>query len=216
MQNADHIRLGLAGTLRDYVLEDKDGQRREGYRFSQSSYADDPADIINYVDKHDNETLWDKLQYALPDAMSADNRRRVHNLTAAIPLLSQGIPFFQLGIDHLRSKSLDRNSYDSGDWFNRVHYDGNSNNWNVGLPMAQDNPDQNRIAALNANSNTAVDSNIIGTSRQVFAEFLQIRRDSPLLRLRNAADVIDRVGFYNTGPNTTPGVIAMSLMMVLV
>ena len=211
LQNADHIRLGLAGTLRDYVLEDKDGQRREGYRFSQSSYADDPADIINYVDKHDNETLWDKLQYALPDAMSADNRRRVHNLTAAIPLLSQGIPFFQLGIDHLRSKSLDRNSYDSGDWFNRVHFDGNSNNWNVGLPMAQDNPDQNRIAALNANSNTAVDSNIIGTSRQVFAEFLQIRRDSPLLRLRNAADVIDRVGFYNTGPTQTPGVIAMSL-----
>jgi pullulanase len=211
LQNADHIRLGLAGTLRDYVLEDKDGQRREGYRFSQSSYGGDPADIINYVDKHDNETLWDKLQYALPTAMSADDRRRVHNMTAAIPLLSQGIPFFQLGIDQLRSKSLDRNSYDSGDWFNRVFYDDSSNNWNVGLPLPQDNPDQSRIAALSANANIAVDSTIIKRARDVFAEYLQIRRDSPLLRLRTTEDVIARLGFYNTGPAQTPGIIVMSL-----
>ena len=211
LQNADHIRLGLAGTLKDYVLEDKDGQRREGYRFSQSAYGGDPADIINYVDKHDNETLWDKLQYALPDSMSIDNRRRVHNMTAAVPLLSQGIPFFQLGIDLLRSKSLDRNSYDSGDWYNRVHYDTSSNNWNIGLPMAQDNPDQARIAALAANSNIAANSSVISTARDVFAEYLQIRRDSPLLRLQTADDIIARVGFYNTGPAQTPGVIVMSL-----
>ncbi|GAB2916348.1 alpha-1,6-glucosidase domain-containing protein [Rheinheimera gaetbuli] len=211
LQNADHIRLGLAGTLRNYVLQDKDGQRREGFRFSQSAYAGDPADIINYVDKHDNETLWDKLQYALPDNMPTHDRRRVHNLTAAIPLLSQGIPFFQLGVDLLRSKSLDRNSYDSGDWFNRVLYDGSSNNWNIGLPLPQDNPDQTRIAALSANSNIAVDSNIIATARDVFAEYLQIRRDSPLLRLRTADEVIARLGFYNTGPAQTAGVIVMSL-----
>lgn len=211
LQNADHIRLGLAGTLKNYVLEDKDGQRREGFRFSQSSYGGDPADIINYVDKHDNETLWDKLQYALPTSLGAAERRRIHNLTAAIPLLSQGIPFFQLGIDNLRSKSLDRNSYDSGDWFNRVFYDGSSNNWNVGLPLAQDNPDQTRIAALAANSNIAVTATDIATSRDVFAEFLQIRRDSPLLKLRSSADVIARLGFHNTGPAQTPGLIVMSL-----
>ncbi|MEH8019196.1 DUF3372 domain-containing protein [Rheinheimera muenzenbergensis] len=211
LQNADHIRLGLAGTLKDYVLEDKDGQRREGYRFSQSAYGGDPADIINYVDKHDNETLWDKLQYALPASLAAAERRRIHNLTAAIPLLSQGIPFFQFGIDNLRSKSLDRNSYDSGDWFNRVFYDGSSNNWNVGLPLAQDNPDQTRIAALAANANIAVDASEIATSRDVFAEFLQIRRDSPLLKLRSSADVIARLGFHNTGPAQTPGLIVMSL-----
>ena len=211
LQNADHIRLGLAGTLRDYVLKDKDGQRREGFRFSQSAYAGDPADIINYVDKHDNETLWDKLQYALPEAMPAEDRRRVHNLTAAIPLLSQGIPFFQLGLDNLRSKSLDRNSYDSGDWFNRVFFDDSSNNWNIGLPLAQDNPDQARIAALAANTNITVDSTIIATARDVFAEYLQIRRDSPLLRLQSADAVIDRLGFYNTGPAQTAGLIVMSL-----
>ena len=33
--------------------------------------------------------------------------------------ISQGIPFFHAGDEMLRSKSLDRDSYNSGDWFNR-------------------------------------------------------------------------------------------------
>ncbi|MBU2113827.1 MAG: DUF3372 domain-containing protein, partial [Gammaproteobacteria bacterium] len=35
--------------------------------------------------------------------------------------------------------------------------------------------------------------------------------DSPLLRLQSADAVIDRLGFYNTGPAQTPGLIVMSL-----
>lgn len=31
----------------------------------------------------------------------------------------QGIPFFHAGDEMFRSKSLDRDSYNSGDWFNR-------------------------------------------------------------------------------------------------
>jgi hypothetical protein len=31
----------------------------------------------------------------------------------------QGIPFFHAGDEILRSKSLDRDSYNSGDWFNK-------------------------------------------------------------------------------------------------
>ena len=45
--------------------------------------------------------------------------------------LAQGIPFFQMGQDILRSKSLDRNSYDSGDWFNRVDWTYAGNNFAV-------------------------------------------------------------------------------------
>jgi pullulanase/glycogen debranching enzyme len=48
--------------------------------------------------------------------------------------LSQGVPFFHAGDELLRSKSLDRNSYDSGDWFNRLDYTYQTNNWGVGLP----------------------------------------------------------------------------------
>ncbi|MCZ8489205.1 DUF3372 domain-containing protein [Vibrio lentus] len=29
---------------------------------------------------------------------------------------------------------MQRDSYDSGDWYNRVMLDGTNNNWNVGLP----------------------------------------------------------------------------------
>jgi len=35
-------------------------------------------------------------------------------------VLLQGIPFFHAGDETLRSKSLDRDSYNSGDWFNRL------------------------------------------------------------------------------------------------
>jgi len=211
LMDVDHIRLGLAGTLQNYVMEDKDGERRAGSRYSQSSYGLDPADIINYVDKHDNETLWDKLQYGLPADMTSDQRVRVHNLNAAIPLLSQGIPFFQLGLDKLRSKSLDKNSYDSGDWYNKVDYSNQSNNWNIGLPLSQDNPDQVRIAQMLANPNIAVTAAQINLASDVFKEFLQIRHQSPLLRLANENEVISRVGFRNTGPSQIAGLIVMTL-----
>jgi pullulanase len=45
----------------------------------------------------------------------------------------------------------------------------------------------------------------------VFMELLRIRRDSPLLRLRTAEEVIARLSFHDTGPDGTPGVIVMEL-----
>ena len=56
--------------------------------------------------------------------------------------LGQGIPFFHAGDELLRSKSLDRNSYNSGDWFNKLDFTYQSNNWGVGLPPARRQPEQ--------------------------------------------------------------------------
>ncbi|NVK25849.1 MAG: DUF3372 domain-containing protein [Gammaproteobacteria bacterium] len=212
LSNVDHIRLGLAGTLQNYELKDKDGVRKLGKNFAQSSYALDPADIINYVSKHDNETLWDQLQYSLPTDMSAEDRARIHNISAAIPVLSQGIPFFQLGVEMMRSKSMDRNTYDAGDWFNRVDYTNMTNNWNVGWPLEQDNSAKySLIKPLSANTNIAVTGTDIDFTEDVFNEFLQIRSSSPLFRLTTEQDIIDRVGFHNTGASQTEGIIVMSL-----
>ena len=61
------------------------------------------------------------------------------DLSLSLVGLAQGIPFFDLGGDLLRSKSLDRNSYDSGDWFNQVDFTASGNNFGVGLPPAWDN-----------------------------------------------------------------------------
>ena len=198
LRKQDLIRIGLAGTLKDFVFKDYRGNTGTAggvtWNGQPAGYATDPADIINYVSKHDNEALWDKLQFELDSAVSIENRVRIHNIALAIPLLSQGIPFLQMGDDLLRSKSLDRNSYDSGDWFNRVFFDDSSNNWNIGLPLAQDNPDQARIAALAANTNIAVDSTIIATARDVFAEYLNRRLQQPhFANARSVRNALDRM-----------------------
>lgn len=208
----DTMRLGLAGTLADYQLQDKNGRTKSGKNFSQSSYAKDPGDIINYVSKHDNETLWDQLQYGLPENMSVSDRVRAQNIAASIPLLSQGIPFFQLGGDLLRSKSMDRNTYDAGDWFNKVDFTKSDNNWNKGLPLAQDNQSKwTEMANIIANSETQVQMNDIEFASDAFKEFLAIRHSSKLFRLTTAQDVYDRVGFHNTGPSQAQGLLVMSI-----
>lgn len=211
LDSQDHIRLGLAGTLADFVLESNRGNMGTGSTYARASYALDPADIINYVSKHDNETLWDQLQYGLPVAMQLEDRVRAHNIAATIPVLSQGIPFFQLGVDMLRSKSMDRNSYDSGDWFNYIDYTMGSNNWNVGLPLAQDN--EAKWDQINEISGRVMAPGMfeLDYSSQVFSEFLQIRKSSPLFRLTTASDIIDRVGFHNIGDRQQQGLIVMSI-----
>ena len=54
-------------------------------------------------------------------------------------VLAQGIPFVHAGEDLLRTKQMDRNSYDSGDWFNRIDFSGATNHWGGGVPPASDN-----------------------------------------------------------------------------
>ncbi|WP_076542626.1 pullulanase-type alpha-1,6-glucosidase [Shewanella sp. UCD-KL21] len=216
LRDQDTLRLSMAGNLQNYVLKDFNGNSAKGSSFSWNSqptaYALDPADSINYVSKHDNETLWDVLQYSNDISMSLDSRVRVQNIAATIPLMSQGIPFLQMGGDMLRSKSLDRNTYDSGDWFNWVDFTKNSNNWNVGLPLKQDNDAKmDQIITLAGNPNSAASMSEIEFASSVFNEFLSIRKASPLLRLTTEQDIIDRVGFHNIGKNQTQGVIVMSV-----
>ena len=44
--------------------------------------------------------------------------------------------YFHAGIDTLRSKSLDRNSFNSGDWFNPLDWTATDNGFGRGLPPA--------------------------------------------------------------------------------
>jgi pullulanase len=212
----DTIRITMAGTLKDYVLESFRGISGPASSFTwrdqAAGYAEDPADIINYVSKHDQETLWDELQYNLNSSMTATERVRAQNISIAIPLMSQGIPFLQMGGDFLRSKSMDVDSYDSGDWFNYVDFTLQTNNWAVGLPLAQKNlANWDSIATLFLNPNATVSSTDIIFASEVFTEFLAIRSGSSLFRLTTGQDVIDRVGFHNIGTNQTQGVIVMSI-----
>ncbi|MCB9008343.1 MAG: pullulanase-type alpha-1,6-glucosidase [Ardenticatenaceae bacterium] len=212
----DIVRLGLAGNLSDFRFFGSDGTmimgQDVGYNGSPAGYTADPQEQIVYISKHDNETLFDIIQYKAPLDTSTAVRARMQTLGNSIVMFSQGVPFFQAGDDLLRSKSLDRNSYNSGDWFNRLDFTYQSNNWGVGLPPAGDNQGMwPTMQPLLANPDLAPTPADIAFARDTFRELLQIRASSPLFRLQTAAQVQDHLQFHNTGPEQIPGFIAMSV-----
>ncbi|MCB8942902.1 MAG: pullulanase-type alpha-1,6-glucosidase [Ardenticatenaceae bacterium] len=213
---SDHIRAGLAGNLRNYRLLAYNGRTVPAsnidYNGSPTAYTADPQENIVYISKHDNETLWDVMQYKAPAAATVDERVRMQNMGLSLVALSQGVPFFQAGSDMLRSKSLDRNSYNSGDWFNKLDFSYETNNWGVGLPPSGDNASNwPLMQPLLARTDLAPNREQIGRAVAHFQEMLQIRKSSPLFRLQTADQVSDRLVFHNTGPFQIPGLIVMSL-----
>src|SRR5690606_12532302 len=142
LRAADLVGVGLAGTVRDYVLDTVDGARplhAVDYNGQPAGYAHAPGEVVNYVANHDNETLYDLNGYRLPLGTPASERARVQVLGIGTTALSQGVAYYHAGIDLLRSKSMDRNSYDSGDWFNRLDWTCQDNFFGTGLPPASGN-----------------------------------------------------------------------------
>lgn len=91
------------------------------------SWAPDPGSVINYTSCHDNYTLADRLSVSLPHASQKEIARR-SRLAASFCILSQGVPFFQLGEELLRSKpgfhgGFVDNSYRSPDRVNSIKWD---------------------------------------------------------------------------------------------
>jgi len=212
----DQIRVGLAGNLRDYLFEDRNGATVTGkdvdYTGSPTGYALDPQETINYIEAHDNQTLFDAIQTKAPIAATMEERVRMHNLGMSVVSLAQGVPFFQAGQDMLRSKSLDRNSYNSGDWFNKLDFTFESNNWGDGLPPAEENePSWPVLGPLLANPALKPARTHIVDAVDHFQEMLRIRKSSKLFRLETAEDITQRVRFDNTGTDQEPGLIVMSI-----
>jgi len=213
---ADLARVALSGTLRDYRFTDRFGNVRSNaqidYFGQQAGFAGSPAETINYIEAHDNQTLFDVNALKLPPSTPLADRVRVQTLGAAVNVLAQGVPFIHAGQEILRSKSLDRDSYNAGDWFNRLDYGYTGNNFGVGLPLAGTNESSWPVMApVLANPLIAPDTRAILAARAGFEELLAIRKDSTLFRLRTAQDVIDRLTFHNTGPGQVPGIVAMSI-----
>jgi len=213
-QDIDTIRVGLVANLADYVLQGQAGEFGTLSTFPVPGTAQDPADTVNYVDKHDNETLWDQLQYSLSSDLTSTERARIHAVAGSFPILSQGIPFIQMGSDLLRSKSMTRDSYDAGDFINKVDFTKNEHNWNVAFPnLYSCNGDncEEQISNLLSDDSRKATSTDIELASEIYQGLLQVRASSKLFRLTTTAQVIDRVGFHNTGAEQTHGVIVMSL-----
>lgn len=216
LRTADMVRLGLAGSVRTYPLETCRDQVVElqaiDYGGQPAGYAAEPAEVVNYVENHDNQTLFDICAYRLPQGTSTADRARVQMLGAAIVAFSQGVAYFHAGIDTLRSKSFDRNSYDSGDWFNRLDWTYMDNGFGAGAPPRRDNgQDYPILEPLLADPRLKPTPTDIAFARDTFRDLLRIRASSTLFRLRTAADIRQRLKFYNTGSKQVPTVIAARL-----
>ncbi len=206
----DVVKAGLAGSIRSYSLNTSWGATQELQRLGDQTvgYVVEPSEVVNYVENHDNHTLFDLNAFRLPPNTSREDRARAQILAAAINSFSQGVAYFHAGIDLLRSKSGDRNSYDAGDWFNRIDWTASDNFWGTGLPMKADNQaNWDVLRPLLANSAIKPTANEIAWTRDAFRDLLRIRASSSLLRLRTASDIKARLRFFNWGASLDPTVV---------
>ena len=216
LKSADLVRVGLAGTLRDYRLHTADGSvkalRDIDYAGQGAGFASQPAEVVNYVENHDNQTLFDINVLRLPRNTPRQDRARVQVLGLALTAFSQGVAYFHAGIEALRSKNGNRNSYDSGDWFNRLDWTFSDNFWGSGLPPKQDNADfWSVLKPLLADPTIKPTAADIAFTRDAFLDLLKIRASSLLFRLRTADSVAQRLHFHNTGPAQTPTLMVAHL-----
>jgi hypothetical protein len=210
----DLVKLGMAGNLRDFSLTTYDGQVRTGaqidYNGQAAGYADQPGEVINYVDAHDNETLYDLAVFKLPVGTSMADRVRMNTLMQATVTLGQSISFWHAGGDLLRSKSLDRDSNDSGDWFNRIDWTGTSNTFGSGLPGAWANEGKwADMAPLLANPALKPDATAMAAASARAKDLLRIRSQVDLLHMGRADLIKSKVTFPGSGPSEPAGTIAM-------
>ncbi|HZZ17703.1 MAG TPA: pullulanase-type alpha-1,6-glucosidase [Candidatus Sulfotelmatobacter sp.] len=216
LQYADWIRVGLAGNLRDYSFTNSAGVTVTGaqvnYNGQPTGYTATPIEAVNYCSVHDNQDLFDAVQLksSFNDSIATRARRQVMGMS--LVTLGQGIPFLQAGDDLLRSKDMDQNSFDSGDWFNKVDWTGKTANWGIGLPLASQNSGQWPIMVpLLSNPAYTPQPENIDYSDSAFRELMNIRYSSDLFRMPTFEQVQQNLTFLNTGQRQTPGLIVMKL-----
>jgi len=216
LQDEDWIRLGLAGNLRNYTFTSYTGATVTGaqinYGGQPAGYTASPIEAVNYCSVHDNQDIFDAVQIKsnLSDSSAVRARRQV--MAMSVIELGQGVPFFQGGDDLLRSKDMDQNSYDSGDWFNKIDWSGQGANWGIGLPISSQNQNQwPLMEPLLSNGAYTPQPQDISLSGAAFQEFMQIRYSSGLFRMSTLEEIQQNLSFLNTGTNQTPGIIVMKL-----
>mmetsp|Transcript_1676 Transcript_1676/g.4831 ORF Transcript_1676/g.4831 Transcript_1676/m.4831 type:complete len:1182 (+) Transcript_1676:338-3883(+) len=217
LEYSDWLRLSLAGGIRSFQMVDRFGKRVKGnqvlFGAVPAAYAMEPWECVNYASCHDNETLFDQVVLKGRRGLPLAERLRMYQLALAFVALGQGVPFFHAGDDTLRSKSLDRDSYNSGDWFNRLDWSMTSNNFGVGLPPGPKNHSQWDIhRPLLADPSLVPSPEHIRSAHKAFLELLAIRKSTSLLHLPSTLAIKNQVKFHNTGLNQIPGVIVMEIV----
>ena len=208
------MKLGLAGNLKDYTLTTYDGKTVSGaqldYNGQGAGFASQPAENVNYVDAHDNETLFDLVTYKMPADAPMENRVRMSLISQASVALSQSPSFWASGTEMLRSKSLDRDSYNSGDYYNAIDWTMHDNGFGHGLPVKSKNGAAwDHMRPLLENPDLKPSPEQIDTSSEIAMDFLRVRSSSRLFTLGSADLIRSKVTFPNSGEGAVDGTIVM-------
>ena len=214
----DLVRLGISGNLANIKLNSYSQGFISGSQLNYggqpgAGYALDPQETIQYVSAHDNYTLWDQILAKTPiqaPSLTIFKRVRMQLLALATVSFSQGIPFYHAGSEMLRSKSGDGDSYNAGDYFNRIDFSFKTNNWGVGLPSKEKNFNEWGYWAARLRSNKLkVDHKLIKFSMNEFIKQLEIRKSYKILRQEVGQSIISQLKFLNAekGKQRIPGLI---------
>ena len=111
----ESIKFGVVGAIQHPQLD------YEKVNYSNAPWALEPWQSINYVSCHDNHTLFDKLKISKPKADS-EELIAMDKLANAIVLTSQGTPFLHAGVEMLRTKNGEHNSYNLPDSINQINW----------------------------------------------------------------------------------------------
>nr|MBX2874305.1 DUF3372 domain-containing protein [Saprospiraceae bacterium] len=93
----------------------------DSVNYSNAPWAKSPLQTITYVSCHDNHTLWDRLAISCPEE-SEEERIKMHKLAGAIVLTAQGVSFLHAGVEMMRTKGGEENSFESSDEVNRIDW----------------------------------------------------------------------------------------------
>ncbi len=220
----DVIKAGLAGNLRDFRFKEHWGSfvtaGQLHYRGAPTGTSAEALETVSYVSAHDGYTLWDAVQAKapfytsgrFPSLSKSEDRQRMHQLALALPMLSQGIPFIESGSELLRSKNGDQDSYNSGDFFNRIDWSRQQNFWGAGLPPAWKNIDdwsfwQPRLQE----PGMKVTPELITRTEKYFKALLRVRQSSDLFKLNDLSEIQRSLTFIDNDKQAEPGLIAMHL-----
>lgn len=197
---ADQVRVGLAGSLASVPVGGARG------------FATRPEEAIAYVDAHDNETLYDLSTWKLPRELPMADRVRMNALMQATVALSQSPAFFHAGTELLRSKSLDADSYNSGDWFNAIDWTGTTSRFGTGLPSAGRNEAAwPAMAPLLADPALRPGPEDMARAKAMFLDLLRLRASTPLLTLGDPALIEQKVSFPARGEGFPAGLVVMRI-----
>lgn len=115
----ESVKFGIVGAI------DHPQINYEAVNYSNSAWANQPTQCINYASCHDNHTLWDRLVNSTPE-LSDTERLHINKLAQTLVLTSQGIPFLHAGEEFVRTKNGVENSFQSSNKINWINWENKS------------------------------------------------------------------------------------------